>query len=75
MAVSHTTLLDYLGKQITYDLTVDQSFDLSGVVEEFGFVTGVLFDLNGDHLLRVKFDDLDSYEDIRFSEIKIKACF
>ena len=74
MAVAHTTLLQYLGKNITYDVAVDQSFDPSGFVEESGFVTAVLFDLHSDHMLSVKFDDFDSYDDLKFSEIKIKLC-
>ena len=73
MAVAHTTLLEFLGKKITYDLVVDHSFDPSGYIQESGTVTGVLFDLHGDHLLRVKFDDIDDYGDIRFAEMKIHS--
>lgn len=73
MAVAHTTLLEFLGKKITYDLAVDQSFDPSGIVQESGTVTGVLFELDGNHQLCVKFDNYDSYEFIRFSEMKIKS--
>jgi hypothetical protein len=73
MADAHTTLLNFLGKKITYDLAVDHSFDPSGFVEETGTVTGVLFELDGDHQLCVKFDDFDSYEFIKFSEMTIKS--
>ena len=43
MAASHTTLLEFLGKHITYDLVVDHSFDQSGYLRQAGLVTGVLF--------------------------------
>ena len=74
MAAAHTTLLDYLGKKITYVLAVDQSFDPSGYIEESGLVTGVLFELDGDHQFCVKMDGFDdSHEFIKFSEIEIKS--
>lgn len=73
MAVAHTTLLEFLGKKITYDLAVDQSFDPSGYIEESGTVTGVLLELDGDHQLCVKFDDYDYHEFVKFSEIKLKS--
>lgn len=73
MAVAHTTLLEYLGKKITYDLAVDQSFDPSGFIEETGTVTGVLLELDGDHQLLIKLDGFDYHEFIKFSEIKLKS--
>lgn len=74
MAVAHTTLLEYLGKKITYDLAVDQSFDPSGYIEESGTVTGVLLELDGNHQFCIKLDGYsDSYEFIRISDIKFKS--
>ena len=74
MAVAHTTLLEYLGKKITYDLAVDQSFDPSGYIEESGTVTGVLLELDGDHQLCIKIDGyLDNHEFVKFSEIRLKS--
>jgi hypothetical protein len=74
MAVAHTTLLEFLGKKITYDLAVDQSFDPSGYIEESGTVTAVLFELDGDHQFCVKIDGFsDTHEFIKLSEIKLKS--
>ena len=74
MAVAHTTLLEYLGKKITYDLAVDQSFDPSGYIEESGTVTGVLLELDGNHQFCIKLDGYsDSHEFIRFSDMKFKS--
>ncbi|RKG47027.1 hypothetical protein D7V64_17240 [Acinetobacter cumulans] len=74
MTVAHTTLLEFLGKKITYDLAVDQSFDSSGYIQESGTVTGVLLELDGDHQLCIKLDGYtDSHEFVKFSEIKLKS--
>lgn len=72
MTIAHTTLLEYLGKHITYDLAVDQSFDPSGYVQESGQVTGVFIALNGDHQFRIKFDNFDNYEFVHLSDIRLK---
>jgi hypothetical protein len=72
MTAAHTTLLEYLGKYITYDLAVDHSFDPSGYVQESGQVTGVFIELNGNHQFRVKFDNSDNYEFVSLSDIKLK---
>lgn len=71
MTVAHTTLLEFLGKHIKYQVAVDTSFDESGFVEESGLVTGVLFELNGDFQLCVKIDGYDYEEFINFSKMKI----
>lgn len=71
MAVAHTTLLQFLGKHIQYQLAVDTSFDVSGFVNESGKVTGVLLELDGDHQLCVKVDGYDNHEFIKFSDIKL----
>lgn len=72
MAVSHTTLLEFLGKHITYDLVVDLSFDQSGSLRQSGFVTGVLALLDGDHELLVVLDGYPDKPDfIKLSQVKI----
>ncbi|MDA4972958.1 hypothetical protein PGK32_18665 [Acinetobacter baumannii] len=71
MAVAHTTLLEFLGKHIKYQVAVDTSFDESGFVEESGFVTGVLFEVNGDCQFCVKIDGYDYEEFILFSKMKL----
>lgn len=72
MAVSHTTLLEFLGKHITYDLVVDHSFDQSGYLRQTGLVTGVLVLFNGDHELLILVDGYpDKSDSIKLSEVKI----
>jgi len=73
MADANTTALHFLGKKITYDLVVDHSFDPSGFIEESGFVTGVLIELDGDHQLCIKLDGYEYYEFVKLSEIHIKS--
>ncbi|MDN5557742.1 MAG: hypothetical protein L0G58_14280 [Acinetobacter sp.] len=71
MAASHTTLLNYLGKHITYDLAVDQSFHPSGYLKQSGQVTGVLLQLDGNHQLSIKIDGYADFHDfVLFSDIK-----
>lgn len=72
MTAAHTTLLQFLGKKITYDLVVDHTFDSSGYIQCSGTVTGVLLELNGDHHFSVKVDGYDYSELIKFSEIRLK---
>lgn len=72
MTALHTTLLEYLGKHITYDLAVDHSFDSSGCVEESGIVIGVFIALNGNHHFCVKFDNSDNSDFVDLSDIKLK---
>lgn len=71
MTVAHTTLLEFLGKHIKYQVAVDTSFDESGFVDQSGLVTGVLFELNGDFQLFVKIDGYDYEEFIHYSKMKI----
>ena len=72
MAASHTTLLELLGKHITYDLVVDHSFDQSGYLRQAGLVTGVLALLDGDHQLLIVVDGYpDNSDFIKLSEVKI----
>ena len=74
MAVAHTTLLELLGKHITYDLAVDHSFDSSGFIHESGLVTAVLLEFDGNHQLCVLVDGFDdNHEFIKFSDIKLKS--
>lgn len=72
MAVAYTTLLEYLGKYITYDLVVDHSFDSSGCIHESGQVTGVFIELNGNHQFQIKFDNSDDFSFVNLSDIQIK---
>lgn len=72
MAVSNSTLLEFLGKHITYDLVVDRSFDQSGILRQSGFVIGVLALFDGDHQLLVVVDGYPDEPDfIKLSEVKI----
>ena len=69
MAVSHTTLLDYLGKEITYQLPANPSIYSSGFKKESGQVIGVLCMLDGDHQLVVRLaEHYDEY--VRLSEMQ-----
>lgn len=71
MAASHTTLLNYLGKHITYDLAVDQSFHPSGYLRQSGQVTGVYLKLDGNHQFSIKIDGYSDFDDFVFlSDIK-----
>lgn len=70
MVVSYTTLLDYLGKQITYRLPANPSIHLSAFKQYSGQVIGVVFMLDGDHQLIIRLDK-DYDEIVRFSEIDL----
>lgn len=70
MAVANTTFLQFLGKSISYQVSVDKSFDASGFVAESGLVTGVLFELDGSFQFCIKLDGYDYEEFIPYSNMK-----
>nr|WP_032072967.1 hypothetical protein [Acinetobacter sp. M131]AGC70586.1 hypothetical protein [Acinetobacter sp. M131] len=70
MAVSHTTLLNYLGKQVTYRLPANPSIHPSGFKQDSGQVVGVLLMLDGDHQVVVRLHEhYDEY--VRFSDMNL----
>lgn len=70
MTVEHTTLLQYLGKHIKYQLSVHESFDSSGFISESGVVISVNIELSGDHQLCLKIDGYAYDEFVSLSEMR-----
>lgn len=72
MAVAHTTLLEYLGKEVTFKVTLPTDSDQSVFQQITGKVITVAFELNGKHSLCVLSEQAVApffyvYEDMIFS--------
>ena len=63
MAVAHSTLLSYLGKEITFNYPVPIEYKESGFDEVTGKVISVCIELNENHQLCVLFDEESDHAD------------
>ena len=63
MAVSHITLLHYLGKNITFKYPCPLIYDSSGFMNLSGKVISVSFELDQNHQLCVLFDESSDHAD------------
>lgn len=70
MAVAHTTLLEYLGKYVTFKVPVPIGSDQSLFRQVTGKVISVDIDLGGKHSLCILYDELgDSSEYFLYAEM------
>jgi hypothetical protein len=63
MAVSHITLLHYLGKNITFKYPCPLDYDSSGFMHLSGKVISVSIELDLSHQLCVLFDESSDHAD------------
>lgn len=63
MAVSHITLIHYLGKNITFKYPCPLHYDSSGFMHLSGKVISVSIELNQSHQLCVLFDESSDHAD------------